>query len=604
MSISDKKAAAIAYAGLGYPVFPVEPNGKAPLTELAPRGFKSATTDVATVENWWSEYPDANIGLATAGLIVIDVDGDDNEWLSDPEKMEQLSTAKAVALTPSGGRHFFFKKPNDKKWRNTTSDLALKVDTKTCGGYVVVSPSVGEIGAYKWADTFELTDNRENLSTPPMVLSTMLDNSCNGKQHTQAATVKDESDSIPNGKRNTTLVSIAGWDRASGKSYDEILASLLVTNENRCNPPLPTTEVERIVKNVCKYDRNDIVAAVREGKVKNPDFKPFTLGKTMSNVQPENIKWLWPGVIPFGKMTLISGDPGVGKSFMTMDIAARASAGKPWPGDSNRPTDPINVIILNCEDGLTDTIRPRLDEAGADVTKIRAITGVQRTQGGEVGFFTLDQDMKALERDVINFDARLVIIDPISGFLGGSDSHSNAEIRGLLTPLADIAERRGCAVIMINHLNKAGTGRAIYRSMGSIAFPGASRISWMVTRDQNDIRKRLMLLQKVNIVEDPQGYAFTIDDGRIAWSNERPTIDLDDALNYDPSSRSKREKAATWLKQRLLTGSMTVNEIKRAADAEGYSWTTVTRAKKDLGLSSSKHGFGKGAYSEWKHKTE
>lgn len=336
----------------------------------------------------------------------------------------------------------------------------------------------------------------------------------------------------------------------------------------------------------------------------NQEFRSHTLGQTMSDVQPKQINWLWPDVIPFGKMTLISGDPGVGKSFLTMDIAAHASAGLSWPGCGDRPTNAINVLVMNCEDGLADTIRPRLDAAGANVRKIRAITGVQRKQDSEPGFFTLDQDIKALERDIVMFDARLIIIDPVSGFLGGCDSHKNAETRALLAPVADLAERRDCAIIMVNHLNKNSAGRAITRSMGSIAFPGASRMSWMVTKDQNDDGKRLLLQQKTNIIKDQQGYAFTIEDTRIVWSDERPIIDLDEALNCDFGRKSKRQEVAEWLKKILLTGPMKVNEIRKAAETEGYSWTTVVRAKEYLGLSSTKHGFGKDAYSEWKLNTK
>lgn len=346
---------------------------------------------------------------------------------------------------------------------------------------------------------------------------------------------------------------------------------------------------------------NNITRSEYDEGSNSQEFRSHTLGQTMSDVPPENIKWLWQDVFPFGKMSLISGDPGVGKSFLTMDVASRASAGLPWPGSSH-PTDPINVIILNCEDGLADTIRPRLDAAGADAHKIRAITGVQRTQDGEPGFFTLDQDVRSLERDLVNFDARLVIIDPISGYLGGSDSHSNAEVRGLLAPLSDLAERRDCAIIMVNHLNKNSAGRAITRSMGSIAFPAASRMSWIITRDQNDDRKRLMLPQKANVVEEPRGYTFTLEDMRVVWSDERPTVDLDQALKYECGDKSKREEAAMWLEQILLTGPMRSNEIKKSADDIGLSWATITRAKGDLEISSTKHGYGKGGYFEWQLK--
>ena len=155
--------AALRYAELGYPVFPCAPGGKAPFT---PHGFKDATTDAAQIEAWWEKYPDANIGIPTAGLLVVDVDDADNPWPADPAQAEDLACGP-VSLTPRGGRHHIFRQPAGKAWKNTAGKIAPKVDTRADGGYIVVPPSVVDGKPYRWAETFELDVAPDQLPEPP-----------------------------------------------------------------------------------------------------------------------------------------------------------------------------------------------------------------------------------------------------------------------------------------------------------------------------------------------------------------------------------------------------------------------------------------------------
>jgi hypothetical protein len=164
--------AALAYAELGYPVFPCKPGGSSPITE---HGFKDATTDVAQIEAWWQQTPNANIGIATAGLIVIDIDGADNSWLADdPDKQSELATF--VSLTPRGGRHHIFRQPAGRAWGNTQSRIAPKIDTRGFGGYVIAPPSVRHDGVYRWAPGMELNVSPDKLPEPPAWLAEILDN--------------------------------------------------------------------------------------------------------------------------------------------------------------------------------------------------------------------------------------------------------------------------------------------------------------------------------------------------------------------------------------------------------------------------------------------
>jgi hypothetical protein len=275
-TISD---AALLYAALGYPVFPCVPGGKAPLT---PRGFKDATRDPAQIAAWWEKYPDANIGIPTAGLLVVDVDGEDNAWPGDPEKAEDLASGP-ISLTPRGGRHHIFRQPGDRTFRNTTSRIAPNVDTRADGGYIVVPPSVVDGKPYRWAETFELNVGPDELPEPPAWLVDLLDspgdlftrgadgNVGDGQipapgAHCspQGADLPADGNLIPSGTRNATMTRLAGNMRRVGMTRDEILAALERTNQDRCRPPLPAREVERIAASICRYEPDQVAVAVVE----------------------------------------------------------------------------------------------------------------------------------------------------------------------------------------------------------------------------------------------------------------------------------------------------------------------------------------------------
>ncbi|HUW32276.1 MAG TPA: AAA family ATPase, partial [Planctomycetota bacterium] len=237
----------------------------------------------------------------------------------------------------------------------------------------------------------------------------------------------------------------------------------------------------------------------------------------LSKVQPQSIEWVWPGRMALGKLTLLVGDPGVGKSFLSLDIAARISTGRTMPGcDSERPM-PAGVVLLSAEDDVADTIRPRLDAAEADVDRINCVPAVRRLNGdsGEMveDCFNLEQDVPALETAIqATKDCRLVVLDPISAFLGRADSHVNAQVRGLLVPLQALAARYRVALLAVTHLRK-GDGIAIHRAMGSLAFVAAARASYAACKDKNDPtgRRRLLLPMKNNLGNDDDGFAYVLD---------------------------------------------------------------------------------------------
>jgi len=324
----------------------------------------------------------------------------------------------------------------------------------------------------------------------------------------------------------------------------------------------------------------------------------------LADVTPERLRWLWPGRIPAGKVTLLFGDPGLGKTFVTLDVAARVSRGMPWPDAHGERTTPGGVILLSAEDDVGDTIRPRLDAAGADVRRIKALQGVEYARGGK-GYFNLACDLPALETAIRQTpDTRLVILDPVSAFLGGTDSHKNAEIRGLLAPLADLAARHDVAVLTVTHMSKGIAGRALYRAMGSLGFIAAARAAWLAIADADNPHRRLFLPAKMNLAEEPSGLAYALQSvmldgigpvGRVVWESGPVTLTADAALAAaaaDPEDRTACESAAEWLSEALAAGPMTAKELSAAAKDAGVAWRTLKRAQGAAGVKVQREGFG------------
>ena len=188
--------------------------------------------------------------------------------------------------------------------------------------------------------------------------------------------------------------------------------------------------------------------------------------QSMSSVQLRELQWLWPGYIAQGKFTLLAGDPGVGKSFLSLDIAARVSRGDTWPGGGAAPIG--DVVLVSSEDDKNDTILPRLMSAGANLERVHIFPE----------FNDIIQDLHRLEEMFqIMRQCRLMIIDPISAYLGEADSHRNAEVRAILTPLCDLLAEKKVALLAITHLRKS-EGQAVYRTLGSVALcrPGPQRL--------------------------------------------------------------------------------------------------------------------------------
>jgi putative DNA primase/helicase len=333
------------------------------------------------------------------------------------------------------------------------------------------------------------------------------------------------------------------------------------------------------------------------------------ISRCAAEIAPKRIDFTWAGRIARGKHTAIAGEPGDGKSQLSVYIAATVSRGGEWPCSEGRA--PIgNVIILNAEDGADDTVVPRLIAAGADLNRIHIVSAV--SQGTVRRTFNLQGDLALLEQKITEIrDVALVIIDPISSYMGKTDSHKNAEVRGALEPLSEMAERLQVAILSITHFSKSGTGtntKALHRFIGSIAFVGAPRAAFAVVEDTDNEGRMLFLHAKNNMARKPQGLSYRLvqrlvgDPGEdivasyVVWESEPVSISADEALRATDTSgdRSAATEAEEFLREKLSEGPVSAKEGEEHARALGIAPRTLARARKKLGVVAEKVGLKEG----------
>jgi AAA domain len=330
-----------------------------------------------------------------------------------------------------------------------------------------------------------------------------------------------------------------------------------------------------------------------------PAFAPVLV--SLASVKPERLTWLWEGRLPAGKIVTLDGDPSVGKSTLAVDLAAHVSTGTVWPDGA--PCERGAVLILSAEDGLADTIRPRLDAAGGDPARVHALTGVRAVQeDGEVGERPLTlADITTIAAAVRQTSARLVIVDVMMAFLPGKvDSHKDQDIRAVLGRLTRIGEETGCTFLLLRHLNKAGGSSPMYRGGGSIGIVGAARAGYLVARDPEDPDTRVLACVKSNLAREPESLTYRLesapggDVARVVWTGSTG-LDAASLLRTDGEDDERHEVDA-WLLDLLDggNGAVPAQDVKKKAHAAGYSLDQVKRAKKRLGIESVKAGMGGG----------
>jgi AAA domain len=327
-------------------------------------------------------------------------------------------------------------------------------------------------------------------------------------------------------------------------------------------------------------------------------------GILLSEVVPERVRWLWDGRIALGKLNLVDGDPGTGKSAATTDLAARVSVGKAWPDGAECKVG--GVVLLSAEDGLADTIRPRLDAAGGDPSKAVAVSTVPDAEGNERQISILD-DLHVIEAAIERVGAVLVVIDPLMAFLPGEiNSHRDQDVRRALAPLARMAERTGAAVVVVRHLNKGSGGNALYRGGGSIGIVGAVRSGLLIANDPEDDSRRVLASIKSNLAAPAPSLVFSLSGARngavcVDWKGESP-LDASALLSAptDPEERSVLQEARDLLRDVLSEGPVPASEVKDEARSADISERTLKTAKRELRVLTSREGkAGKSGGGRW-----
>ncbi len=301
------------------------------------------------------------------------------------------------------------------------------------------------------------------------------------------------------------------------------------------------------------------------------------------DVEAQAIEWLWPARIPKGKVTLLVGDPGAGKSFVSLAISASVTNGTPLPGGKEH--SPQSVLIWNGEDGTADTIRPRSEAAGADLSRTFVIEGETGPDGVQTPFGLHSIDLVANHVAQVG-DVGLVIVDPIAALLAGIDAHRDAEIRSSLQPLADFAERHDVAVLAIAHLNKRAAEQALYRVGGSIGFVGLARSVLLAAVDPEDGRRAIAPL-KCNLAAMPSPIQYSIDtEGRFWWGSASGELTADHLLRSVRPERygGARDTAERFLRDVLANGPLQATDLEAFAEDRGIAVATLKRARRALGV--------------------
>ncbi len=455
--------AALWYAELGYPVFPCAPGRKAPLTE---QGLLEATTDTEQITAWWTQHPDANIAIRTDGLVVIDIDGEGNAWLTgEPDKRAELDAAPR-SLTPRGGRHHFFRQPGGRAWRNTASRLAPRVDTRANGGYVLVAPSVVEGKVYSWQAEHELGMPPQRLPEPPAWLVVLLD----ALAASHGVTIDGAAaNAIPEGQRNETLARLAGAMRRVGMSQAEIFAALRQVNADRCTPPLPLREVERTAASIARYEPDAVSVAIAENhwaQDRRPPAQPVPLTvrelmATHRTLRPPVIH----GLLRRGETMNVIAPSKTGKSWLVLALAMAVATGRKWLDTFETITG--NVLIIDNElhpETLAHRIPHVAECLRIGMNEIAETISVQSLRGQLRDIFSLGKYFESIEPGRFG----LVVLDAFYRFMPRDmDENDNGTMANIYNHVDALADRLGGSFVLIHHSTKGTQSAKVVTDVGA-----------------------------------------------------------------------------------------------------------------------------------------
>jgi hypothetical protein len=338
--------------------------------------------------------------------------------------------------------------------------------------------------------------------------------------------------------------------------------------------------------------------------------QPLGHAVRLSDIAPEALRWLWPGRIPAGKITLLDGDPGLGKSTLLCELAARISRGDPLPGDESlvAPAAPRGVLLFSAEDDPYDTIRPRIDAAGGDPKRIVAFLAVP--DGTDTGRpFALPRDLPILDALIAKVDAALVVFDQLVDYLPeGVSPQSLQRVRHAMGALRTSAERSGAAIVAVRHLTKSPSANPLYRGLGSIGILGTARSGLLLAPDPDDPERRILAVGKRNLARPAASLAFRLEEvpgtsvARVVWDGESPWTATEllhaqrDAADDGAARRSVVDEARAWLRETLAAGPRLARELRQEASERGIGRSALYAARKAEGISIAKEHTVQGSW--------
>jgi len=581
--------AALAYSRQGRSVIPLEPDSKK--AAVSWKEFQTRRATENEIRSWWTTQPDYNVGIVTgaiSGLSVIDLDGSEAFMSLETYGIELPDTY--TVKTPHG-QHRYYEHTEDI---TTQADVLTGIDTRGEGGYVVAPPSVLK-DAEKGDGTYTVLREQGVQSTWPPDLGPLgplgpLDR------------LKKSSDSIsqwadlletgsPEGKRNSDAASLVGHFHRMEMPADEIeilLSSWMKKSNEGADHEFDSEELKSVIKSITSK------------KSRKSSFDWSNSIVLMSDVKAREVKYLWTGRVAYGSLTVLAGVQGQGKTFNATWLMCQFSNGGRLPDSFNIPSHQGNSLILTTEDGVADTLKTRFTTMGADQTKIHAFDMEKVFSGG---LPNLERDVEALEDYIVLHDIKLLILDPLTGLVGGSDDNSNTKMRNHLGPLVSMIQRRGIACIGILHMNKdTNQTNPLQKIMGSTALAALPRSVLAVMPDPDDQERHFLVSLKMNMAKPPKSLAYRLDEGKVTFESEPIDLDIYSLFNKQPSSSSEVTRAMEYYEDALANGQRSSTDLlSEWTEVECGSEASLKKARKQMGLvktRKSKEG-GKKGEGEW-----
>ena len=591
------------YLALGLTPLPVKRGEKRPALDEW-KTYQTRQPTPEEIKRWdWS----GGVGIVTNGLVVVDCDDGAEQLLKDRDFPPSWTVR-----TGNWGLHRYFKtngQPSRNAVRILKGENRAGIDIRADGGFLIVPPTLHKVTRrpYRWllppgsvplapAPTWilEATAKREVQVQPNDSHLGSRDPGIIARARAYLAKVPPaiEGQGGDTHTLSTACKVVRGFDLD-----EEVAVGLLLEWNAGCQPPWGEREIRQKVTNALKYGTEPIGHlrdSERPPRMKAPEAtEGESIVVQLAHIAPEAVTWTWPSRIPGGKLSLIIGDPGLGKSITCLDLAARITAGGLWP-DGTRAQEG-NVVLLTAEDGLADTVRPRLDALGGKPERVYVLRAI-RAGGTERGL-DLTADFPHLENLIVRVNAVSAFSDPVSAYLGKTDSYRDSEVRAVLAPIAAMAERTGAAVVGVMHLTKNQQRQLIHRVQGNVAFAAAARAIFAIAEDRDTADRRFFTAIKMNLARKPPSLAFRIEEsgqvGVIKWEPVPVDVDAESLLGPPESEETKgaREHAIEFLREILVDGAMEAEAVKKAAKKERIKPTTLHRAKVSLGIVSRKGDF-------------